>query len=333
MTVVHSAELTSNEILKVLLEAEFDIDSVSVNRSGSVTSPSSLQESSTGGANDIEYVNTTHERFFLEDWGELMKAAFESGKRRKKHVEVCDLCKSKEVGRVYPSPSLMGPGAESSQWSIDDEKATMLQMDRSSGKRTGSLELIDGAADQMTIIPYKNPSYSASAVRSDDSISQTSPSILRSTSEITPGITLRTGPHSVMASSETLAVHPNEMGMPNKESGGQGDAIVVEIAPAATIFEATFSIEGMTCSACTGKVNDTIGHLPGVKNVSVALMTNSATVQFEGVKEDAIKIVDEIEDIGYGCVLDSIKEYRTDDEQVKVMERTVQLRIDGMFCE
>ncbi|RPB24645.1 heavy metal translocatin, partial [Terfezia boudieri ATCC MYA-4762] len=98
------------------------------------------------------------------------------------------------------------------------------------------------------------------------------------------------------------------------------------------LFEATFSIEGMTCSACTGKIDDTIRHFPGVKSVNVALMTNSARVEFEGMKEDAAKIVDEIEEIGFGCALESIKELNTDDAQIKV-EREVQIRVDGMFCE
>jgi len=334
--VEHVAELNANEILRVLLEAEFEVDSISV-----------IPSSQTNGlwaarVADVNHINTsTHEDFLLEDWGELIKVALQSGKSRKRHVEVCDVCRSKEEKSA--SGTLLSPSSWASQWGNADAKASVLFMDRSGGSSAGlagessatkSPEYwYGGTVDEKSLIHYGDASYSAPALPSNMfGKGQTSPLSPRPTSDIAPQNTSSIGPRSAMVSSERPAAPQAEVVLPDGVTERQVPDIMVDVAPVTALFEATFSIEGMTCSACTGKVNDTIGHFPGVKSVNVALMTNSATVEFEGVREDAAKIVDEIEDIGFGCALESIKELNTDSAQIKV-EREVQIQVDGMFCE
>jgi len=62
-------------------------------------------------------------------------------------------------------------------------------------------------------------------------------------------------------------------------------------------------VSGMTCAACQGRVQRTLGKTAGVVESNVNLMTNSATVSFDPSKLTAQAIVDRIRDTGYGAEL------------------------------
>ncbi|KAI9864263.1 MAG: hypothetical protein M1813_003181 [Trichoglossum hirsutum] len=66
-------------------------------------------------------------------------------------------------------------------------------------------------------------------------------------------------------------------------------------------IQATLSIGGMTCGACTSAVGRCLDDIPWVKSHNVNLLTNSAAVVFEGPKERISEVVDKIEDLGYEC--------------------------------
>jgi Cu+-exporting ATPase len=98
-------------------------------------------------------------------------------------------------------------------------------------------------------------------------------------------------------------------------------------------FTATLSIAGMTCAACILSINEGVQELQFLEDVSVSLLTNSATVTFAGLKDNIDQIVERIEDRGYRCHIENIAEVGglpEDDEQA---ERTVMIRITGMFCD
>jgi len=341
VTVEHVAELNPNGILRILLEAEFEVDSINVSGPGvTFLPPGRLDAGRVVGVNHI--YSSTHEESPLEDWGKLIKAALESGKRRKKHIEVCEMCRSQEKKQSVDSAgTLFSLSSRTSECSKAYAGAPVVFMDRRSGEGSaaeasavessaGKSPGYGGVVDGKSLKYYGGASYSGPAIPSNMfDKAKTSLSSPQPTPYIAAHITSDTVPIPAMVSSERPAALQSDVVLP----GEVVPDISVNMAPAAALFEATFSIEGMTCSACTGKVNDTVGHLPQVKSVNVALMTNSATVEFEGVKEDAAKIVDEIEDIGYGCVLESIKELNADGAQIKTVERVVQIRVGGMFCE
>ncbi|KAF8469132.1 E1-E2 ATPase-domain-containing protein [Kalaharituber pfeilii] len=326
VTIVHLAELNPQEILKVLLEAEFEIDSVHVCGPDTLTSPGNISSSRTIS---INHVNSSERGYFLGDWGDLVKAAFESGKKRKRHIELCEACRCKqEKLRPLTDSSLSLPlDGCSTKWGKGHENVFM-------GHRRGSGESFKDhkrarGEDVMLINRTGDASYGVPAVSRNDSgfqKSQSTPQIV----PITPGIV------SATRSSDKLAALrkevAGEVALPNEDIDRR---LTRNIAnnPIAALYEATFSIEGMTCSTCTGKVNEIIGALPGVKNVDVALMTNSATVRFEGTREDVEKIVDEVESIGYGCTLNTIKGLAAEWQQKNVLERTIQIKVEGMFCE
>ena len=62
-----------------------------------------------------------------------------------------------------------------------------------------------------------------------------------------------------------------------------------------------FGITGMTCSACSARIEKGLSKLDGIKEVSVNLLTNSMTVTFDAEQINTNQIVKKVEDIGYGA--------------------------------
>jgi len=75
-----------------------------------------------------------------------------------------------------------------------------------------------------------------------------------------------------------------------------------------------FSIEGMTCASCVGRVERAIAKLPAVSKASVNLATERAEVTFAG-PPDVGAVVNAIAEAGYA-----------------VPEDTVELSVEGMTC-
>jgi heavy metal translocating P-type ATPase len=94
-------------------------------------------------------------------------------------------------------------------------------------------------------------------------------------------------------------------------------------------WRATFAIGGMTCSACVGNVMNALKPHSWIEKADVNLLSNSATIVFQG-KEHLSEIQESIEDSGYDVTLDNVVSEDTTKEEV--LERTVSIRIDGMFC-
>ena len=45
-----------------------------------------------------------------------------------------------------------------------------------------------------------------------------------------------------------------------------------------------FDVTGMTCSACSNRVEKAVSHVPGVEDVNVNLLKNSMTVDYDETK-------------------------------------------------
>ena len=90
-----------------------------------------------------------------------------------------------------------------------------------------------------------------------------------------------------------------------------------------------FSIEGMTCSVCVGTITRGLRELSFVHDVNVDLVSNSGTVEFEG-KENVDPILEKIDDLGYDAVLVTLVDLNNTTKETK--ERTIQIKIDGMYC-
>ncbi len=71
----------------------------------------------------------------------------------------------------------------------------------------------------------------------------------------------------------------------------------------ANVEKVVIPVSGMTCAACQGRVQRTLGKTPGVVEANVNLMTNSATISFDPGIVSPQAIVDRIRDTGYGAEL------------------------------
>ena len=105
--------------------------------------------------------------------------------------------------------------------------------------------------------------------------------------------------------------------------------------PSANIsYEAVLSIGGMTCASCTSAIDHGLAELSCIKSVNVVLMTNSAHVVFTG-QENLQSIVDAVEDLGYDCAVERSSPAESKDKPIanEGKQRSVMLKIDGMFCK
>ncbi len=66
---------------------------------------------------------------------------------------------------------------------------------------------------------------------------------------------------------------------------------------------ATIPVTGMTCAACSARIQRTLERTPGVASANVNLMTNSATVEFDPAAATLDSLVATIRDTGYGAEL------------------------------
>ncbi|TPX07182.1 uncharacterized protein E0L32_010885 [Thyridium curvatum] len=94
--------------------------------------------------------------------------------------------------------------------------------------------------------------------------------------------------------------------------------------------QASFTISGMSCSSCVGKITHSLESLPWISDVNVNLVTHNATVVFEG-RDRVEDIIAAIKEDGYDATLNNIEDLGQ--EQEKTTKRTVAVRIDGMYCQ
>lgn len=103
----------------------------------------------------------------------------------------------------------------------------------------------------------------------------------------------------------------------------------VGVAPDVPTWRATYAVGGMTCAVCVNTITDELNKIPWISNVTVNLVSNSATVNF--VEEGrAADVAEAIEDLGYEATLDKVISLGRPHEGRS--ERTVEIHVDGLFC-
>lgn len=325
VTIIHPAGLPTSEVLRALLEAEFKIDSF--------TSGNSSELSGSGGYGSV----ISFERFWSENGGEgnasastwldeareNLRSAFESGKKRKRHLSTCELCKG-ERGQsssgILVGSTWCGLGGASET----PEAGLSTYMNRE--KPGASIRTVPYSLPRPVYFPDTHKS------SSDNNATMELPGVNKSQMAT---IDERDDDLSSGKLVEDKGILVGYDGATEFEKALPVPIVVTTTVPSVALYDALFSIDGMTCSACTGRVTETIQALPFVRNVEVNLMSNSATVKYEGREEDAAKVVDEVEAIGYDCALENVKELGGDKAPSKVVERTVYealFSIDGMTC-
>jgi len=87
-----------------------------------------------------------------------------------------------------------------------------------------------------------------------------------------------------------------------------------------------FNVTGMSCSACSARVEKAVAKLVGADNVSVNLLTNSMQVKFDEAKISIAQIVEAVINAGYGASPKKISS-----AQIKTSsERTIDKEISEM---
>lgn len=91
-----------------------------------------------------------------------------------------------------------------------------------------------------------------------------------------------------------------------------------------------FDVTGMTCSACSSRVEKCVSKLEGIENVSVNLLTNSMQVEYNDAVLSESQIIDAVVKAGYGA---SPKQEHVQTAAVgkaKVMENPMEKQIQNM---
>ena len=80
-----------------------------------------------------------------------------------------------------------------------------------------------------------------------------------------------------------------------------------EIEEDKSVKQERYEVTGMTCSACSSRVEKCVSKIDGVENVSVNLLTNSMQVSYDENKVNEDIIVSEVEKAGYGAALENAR--------------------------
>ncbi|KAI5918023.1 heavy metal translocatin [Camillea tinctor] len=105
-----------------------------------------------------------------------------------------------------------------------------------------------------------------------------------------------------------------------------------ESSPPGRSWRASLAVAGMTCASCVNAITNELNKRDWITNVTVNLISNSATVEFIGEQNKADQVVEAIEDLGYDANIDQVIAAGEDTGPAK-QERTVEIRVDGIYCE
>lgn len=97
-----------------------------------------------------------------------------------------------------------------------------------------------------------------------------------------------------------------------------------------TVFnKVELNIEGMSCAACSAKIERKLNKLEGVKGAAVNLATNKATVEYDSNRLKASDLIKIIADLGYQA--EPSKEVSVDQEKEQRERELKKLRVELIF--
>ncbi len=63
-------------------------------------------------------------------------------------------------------------------------------------------------------------------------------------------------------------------------------------------------VTGMTCASCAATVEKGLSKLPGVSLANVNVASEKASVEYDGTRLDTGKLIDTVNELGYGVTVD-----------------------------
>ena len=100
-----------------------------------------------------------------------------------------------------------------------------------------------------------------------------------------------------MASAPPLSAPPAAGPTGDAGPSGDGDGAVPPDGP--TLSRTTLGVEGMTCAACSGRVERALRTVPGVAQATVNLATERATVRFNTAETSPLALAEAVQKAGY----------------------------------
>ncbi|EFW99300.1 copper-transporting ATPase 2 [Grosmannia clavigera kw1407] len=100
----------------------------------------------------------------------------------------------------------------------------------------------------------------------------------------------------------------------------------------------TVAVEGMTCGACTSAVERGFDGVPGIRHFSISLLSERAVIEHDSTLLSAEKIVETIEDCGFGANVVETKQMRPEKggglggQMAIPAHVTTTVAIEGMTC-
>lgn len=91
-----------------------------------------------------------------------------------------------------------------------------------------------------------------------------------------------------------------------------------------------FAITGMTCAACSARIEKVLNKMEGVSSAGVNLAIEKATVEYNPAQTSPKEIVQRIEKIGYGAIIDDAKE-AGDYRQKEIQKQTTKLIVSAVL--
>ncbi|KAL3482335.1 E1-E2 ATPase-domain-containing protein [Aspergillus californicus] len=97
-------------------------------------------------------------------------------------------------------------------------------------------------------------------------------------------------------------------------------------------FHARISIGGMSCASCVNSITDQIRQLDYVDDIAVTLLSNNATVTYDGSMLKIQEIIEYIEDIGFDASLDEVSPVKSEPSCSQGQSYIAEIAIRGMTC-
>lgn len=122
---------------------------------------------------------------------------------------------------------------------------------------------------------------------------------------------------------------------PSSEDGIDGPVVIIEPAASASpqAYQATITIDGMSCSSCVGNITEALMSQSWIEAAEVGLLTRTALVRFYGVNKQQA-IVELIESAGYDAKIEQVEKLgatpKARDPSSDIWR--AELSISGMTC-
>jgi P-type Cu+ transporter len=244
-----------------------------------------------------------------------LTAAIESRKRRRRHLQTCEACKSKGNHRASTSPLIPlvnTPPSQSFQAPVDDP----LPMVSSSLQATESYRA-SFSIGGMTCAACVNAIMDA--LKDKPGLSELNVDLLgKCGSAILKRQDIADEIKDII---ETIGYECDLVGIEN---------VAEKSSDSVDTYKAQLSIGGMTCSSCESAITRTLSSLDFVQSVDITLLGHSGTVAFS-TRENVAQIKAAVEEMGYDC--DIVGLFKLGSQLTASNTRTISIKVDGMFCQ